>query len=292
MLPVEGEIDWANSQKSKVDAAKPRSKEYILFDESFPGFGVRIFPSGVKSYIFQYRSGKHTRRMAIGKHGIITPHKARAKATELQNMVYDGHDPSVERKQVTECFTVAELCQQYLEEGCGHKKPSTISVDKGRIARHIIPLLGSNLVKDISTDDVEIFMTAIASGKTAADVKTGVKGGRAIVRGGKGTASRTVGLLGGIFTFAIRKGYVNFNPVRGVKKPKDGQRKRFLSGNEFKKTWKFLGDPQGVSVNSNAIPAIKLLLLTGGRKSEILKLKWSFVSFESQYLLLPDSKNG
>jgi len=79
------------------------------------------------------------------------------------------------------------------------------SVDRGRIARHILPLLGNHRVRDLAPPDINRFMRSVAAGKTAGDVRTGVRG-RAITKGGKGTAARTVGLLGGILSFAVSEG--------------------------------------------------------------------------------------
>ena len=277
--------------KSIVDKAKPQKTDYIVWDEGVPGFGVRIYKSGVKSYVFQYRKGKRTRRIALGKHGVLTPSKARSKAIEFWNDVNDGGDPSADRYKLNDQINMSELCDLYLIEGCSHKKPSTLATDKGRISRHIKPLLGSLRASEVSSDDVNKFMNDIISGKTAVDQKTKSRG-RARVTGGKGTASRTVGLLGGIFSFAIQKGLRVDNPVRLVKKPKDRKRERFLSDVELKRLFRFLNEPLDVTLNPNIVPAIKLLLLTGCRKSEILELKWSYIDFENSYLMLPDSKTG
>jgi integrase-like protein len=107
-------------------------------------------------------------------------------------------------------MTVKELCEQYVKDaekglilgkGQRPKKASTLLVDKSRIHRHIIPLLGVRRVKDIAQSDINRFIRDVVSGKTKADIKTKVRG-RAIVRGGAGTAARAVGLLGGILTYA------------------------------------------------------------------------------------------
>lgn len=120
-------------------------------------------------------------------------------------------------------MTVRELCERYLGDaekglilgkGRRPKKQSTLAIDRGRIERHLLPLLGNRRVKDISLSDVNGFVRDIASGKTQADIKTGHRG-RAIVRGGIGTAARTVGLLGGILTYAVDHGVIERNPANG-----------------------------------------------------------------------------
>lgn len=280
-----------NISKSIVDKAKPTTKEYLVQDNVIPGFALRVYPSGTKSYIFQYRFKGRTKKVVIGRYGPMSPYKARQKAVELWNKVNDGGNPSADRNNLSNEISISELCDLYLVEGCSHKKESTLDTDKGRITRHIKPLIGSMRASEVSSDDVDKFMNHVIVGKTAIDKKTKSRG-RARVTGGEGTASRTVGLLGGIFTFAIQKGIRADNPVRSVKKPKDKKRQRFLTQIELKRLFEFLDKPTDLTLNPNAIPAIKLLLLTGCRKSEILSMKWSYIDFENHYLLLPDSKTG
>ena len=146
---------------------------------------------------------------------VLSVDAARKLANLVLADVARGGDPqgaiAAKRKEMS----VRELCDLYLKECMDMKKPSTISTDTGRIDRHIKVLLGRKRVSEISGTDVQRFMREVASGKTAIDVKTKVRG-RVIVKGGKGTASRTVGLLGGIFTFAVKRKIIAANPVIGV----------------------------------------------------------------------------
>ncbi|WP_173088753.1 site-specific integrase [Devosia sp. 1635] len=277
--------------KKTVDAAEAQSKEYIIWDDGFPGFGLRVFPSGKKSYVFQYRATGRTRRIAIGLHGAWTPEKALRRAVKLRDEVNDGKDPSTERHQLAADISVADLCNIYLVEGCGNKKQSTIDTDRRRIARHIRPILGHLPVRSVSKADVELFMKDVIAGRTAGDIKTR-RHGLARVRGGTGTAARTLGLLGAMFTFAIGRQLRADNPVRGVTKPKDRQLDRFLTKEELARLGRVLGAPEGMSLNQSAVTIIKLLALTGCRKSEIVKLRWSEVDFETGSLRLLDSKTG
>ena len=131
--------------------------------------------------------------------GVLTADAARKVASAILADVTKGSDPALERDTKRLEMTVSALCDLYFEEGIETKKASTLATDKGRIERHIKPLLGSRLITEISSADIERFMKDVAKGRTKADVKT-KKRGRAIVEGGKGTAARTVGLLGGIFS--------------------------------------------------------------------------------------------
>ena len=148
------------------------------------------------------------------------------------------------------------------------KKASTIITDKGRIERHIKPLLGKKKVSDVTRADIKRFMQDVANGKTATDVKTGLRG-RAIVRGGKGTASRTVGLLGGIFSYAFDCGLIEVNPVRGIKRYADKRGNRYLSQQELVALGQALRDGLNKGLNPLALSILKLLIFTGARKGEI-----------------------
>lgn len=215
--------------KRCVDAAEPKDTDFFVWDDELPGFGLRVFNSGKRSYLVQYRAGGRTRRVTIGPHGSWTPEEARREARSLLGRIAKGDNPAEEREIDRKTITVTELCQRYFTDA-DHglilgkkrqpKKPSTLLTDRGRVDRHIIPLLGSRLVKDVNTTDVNRFLKDVSAGKTKADKKTR-RYGRAIVRGGRGTASRTTGLLGGIFTYAVMHGIIATNPVRGVRRPAD-----------------------------------------------------------------------
>lgn len=166
----------------------------------------------------------------------------------------------------------------------------TLSSDQGRINRHIIPLLGKMRVKDVTRGDIERFQQSVAEGKTAITEKT--EKSRATVTGGKGVATRTMGLLGGIFTFAVDRGMRADNPVHGVKKFKENRFERFLTSEELKALGKALKKAEKEGENIFAIAAIRLLILTGCRKNEILSLKWKHIDFERSCLRLPNSKTG
>ena len=280
--------------KRAVDAAKPAERDTYLWDADLSGFGLKATPAGRKVYLVQYRLGGRkgrTRRVTIGRHGSPwTPESARNEAKRLLGEVGAGRDPAEERTQTRGDLTIAELCDRYIAEGCATKKPSTVMSDKGRIECHIKPLLGRRKVTSISRPDVTRFLQDVASGKAATDLKT--ESGQPRVKGGKGVATRTVGLLGGIFTFAVEIGLRPDNPVRGVKRFKDKKFERFLSPSELAQLGDALSMAQQDGENPFAIAAIRLLVLTGARKSEILTLKWEHVDTERGCLRLPDSKTG
>lgn len=279
--------------KRVVESATASGSDSLLYDTVVRGFGARVGRGGSKSYFVEYRlPGRVRRRFTIGPHGSPwTVETARAEALRILGLATDGEDPMRRRQDERRAMSVAALCDVYLSDGCEMKKASTIAVDVGRIERHIKPLLGKRPARDVTKLDIERFMRDVAAGKTATDTRTRPRG-RARVRGGKGTASRTLGLLGGIFTFAIELGVREDNPVRGVKRYPGRKFERFLSGDEFRRLGVALALAENAGENLFAIQAVRLLIYTGCRKSEVLTLRWPFVDAEHRCLNLPDSKTG
>ena len=222
---------------------------------------------------------------------VLSVDAARKLANLILADVAHGKDPQGDISAKRNEQTVADLCDLYLKEATDLKKESTIATDRGRIERHIKPLLGRKLVSEVETADIQKFMREVAAGKTAVDVKTRTRG-RAMVTGGKGTASRTVGLLGGIFTYAVKRRIVAVNPVRGVERYPDQVGQRFLSEHELTKLGTALTELENEGANKAAIAILRLLTFTGARKSEITRLKWDEVDFNLSCLRLKDSKTG
>lgn len=283
--------------KRVVDAVQPGDRDQFVWDSETKGFGLKVTPKRRRVYVLQTSLNGRLRRFTIGPHGSPwTPDGARKEALRLLVMIAQGKDPTDERPSAIRDVTVGQLSDLYLREGCEKKKPSTVAVETGLIERHIKPCLGKRPVRAVTRADVERFMSDIAAGKTAADVKTGPRG-RAIVTGGKGTANRTTDLLSSIMGFAVRRDIRPDNPVRGVKRYASKPRDRFLSSSEIAKLGEVLTraetsvDPT-TSENPYAIAALRLLMLTGCRKTEVLSLRWEWVDFDRAVLRLLDSKTG
>jgi len=287
--------------KRVVDAAEARDKDYFIWDDDLPGFGLRVFASGKRSYLIQYRALGRSRRYTIGPHGVWTPELARQEAKAQLGRIARGENPAEERQLDHQALTVKELCDLYLADlDAGlilgkrnqPKKKSTIITDKGRIHRHIVPLIGTRRVKDLTKTDINKVLKDIQAGKTAVNVKTKKKRGRAIVRGGAGTAARTIGLLGGILTYAVDAGIIDANPANGVRKPKDNSRERRLSEAEFRTLGRILRDASAGGQYAMCAEIVRQIALTGCRRSEIIKLRWTDVDFDGSCLRLSDSKEG
>lgn len=291
----------AKLTKRVIDAAELREKDYVIWDDDLPGFGLRVFASGKRSYLIQYRSAGRSRRYTIGLHGVWTPELARKEAKVQLGRVAQGDNPAEERQLDHKAITVKELCDLYLNDlkaglilgkGGRPKKATTIVTDTGRIHRHIVPLIGTRRVKDLSKADINKVLKDIMAGKTRVSVKTKKLRGKAIVRGGAGTATRTVGLLGGILTYAVEAGIIDRNPAHGIRKPKDNVRNRRLTEAEYRTLGKILRNAADDEKYQMTVDIIRQIALTGCRRTEMIKLQWAEADTGASCLRLVDSKEG
>lgn len=287
--------------KRAVDAIHPdpAGAEVFVWDEgdgALKGFGVRMMPTGRASYLVQYRTRQgRTRRLALGRVGVLTPEEARRLARAILDRVAHGEDPSADRRQARKALTVAELADLYLCEGPAqkpNKKASSWKTDRSNIERHVKPLLGKKAIAALVSADIARFQADVAAGRNRADVKTKSRG-RAIVAGGRGTAARSLAVLAAMLQFAVGQKLLAASPAKGVPLLKSGKRERFLSELELARLADALAAMEAERrLSGSAAAAIRLLLFTGCRKSEILTLCWDWIDLERRCLRLPDSKTG
>ena len=273
-----------------------------LWDSSLPGFGARRQRGAAIAYVLKYRTAEGRQRwFTIGQHGAPwTPESARQQARQLLGDVARKVDPATEKRAARKAHTVSELCDLYFADATAGrlmtrrrspKKPSTLATDFGRIERHIKPLLGRRTVGAVTREDVEAFMHDVAAGKTASKTKTKPRG-LARVRGGRGTATRTIGLLGAIFGYAVRHRMRPNNPVHGVIRFADGKRERRLSDDEYQMLGEALRKAAAASVWPAAVAAARFLSLTGWRSGEALGLRLHEVDLVRRTATLADTKTG
>lgn len=283
----------------EIRALKPGE---TIWDATVAGFGARRQRSSAISYMVIYRTdGGRQRWFTIGRHGSPwTPDTAREEARRLLGDVARRQDPAAAKKAIRNALTVSELCHAYLSDAeKGRvltrrrlaKKASTLAFDRGRIERHIEPLLGRLAVSAVTHEDVERFMHDVADGKTAAKIKTG-KYGLANVRGGKATAARTVGLLGAIFAYAVKHRLRPDNPAHGISRYADTKRERRLTDEEYKALHLGLLESHKAGVWPWAIGLVRFLALTGWRSGEALGLQWSELNLVRRTATLADTKTG
>ncbi len=280
--------------KSRVDAMKPGEQ---VWDADIAGFGI-VANKNSKTYKLKYMFQGRQRMMSLGKHGApLTVDQARKKAIACLGELHSGKDPAT--ASATRGMRMSELCEKFLVEHARPlKKRSSVHMDELNIRNHVLPLIGDRRVIDVSTADIERFKLAIRDGKTAPDDKNAhrknPKGG-SVVQGGEYVANRCLALLSKMFSLAERWELrdKNTNPVQGVERFKEHRHERFLTSEELVRLADILSEAERTKTeNLFVIAAIRLLILTGARLSEILTLKWSMVDFERRMLRLPDSKTG
>jgi integrase len=146
-------------------------------------------------------------------------------------------------------------------------------------------------VKTVRRGDIDCFMHDVAAGKTATKEKTKPRG-LSVVRGGRGVAGRTVGLLGAIFTYAVRQGLRTDNPIHGVVKFAEGRRQRRLTDDEYRMLGMALSKAGQENIWKPAIAATRLMIITGWRRGEVLGLRWAEVDLPRRTARLTDTKTG
>ena len=294
-----GDRLMARLTKRIVDSLKSEeNKDVFVWDSEIRGLGVRLKPSGTKTFFVQYRNqARRTRRLVVGQYGVLTVEQARALAREHLTSVIKGEDPSAERNAMQNACTVQDLCKWYLREAESGRllsrrrrplKESSIKMDRSCINTHIYPLLGNRVISGLMRADIERMQAEIVAGKTAK--KRVGRGGN--TTGGQGAAFRTVTMLHAIFEHGIRMGIIDANPAKGIRKVSSHRRDRRLSEREIIHFGRTLELMEVEGESSVGIAVIKFILLTGFRRMEALSLEVSWLDSDIRCVRFPDTKTG
>ena len=254
-------------------------KDTVFWDSELSGFGIRVYPTGSKHYVVQTRAGgKAGKRVTVGRHGIVTAEEARRRAALIIARIKAGVDPVPEPSAFASARgpTVGELARQWLEEHVAVRcKPKTVSHYTLIVESHVMPALGK--VPALALDHARV-----------AELHHSLRDTPVM-------ANQTVDVLSRIWNAAEDWGLLPeaSNPCRLVGRNRERKRERFLSEEEFRRLGKALAEAETRGgVSAHAVAAIRLLLLTGCRKNEILTLKWKDVDLDACELKLSDSKTG
>ncbi|MBF0325827.1 MAG: tyrosine-type recombinase/integrase [Alphaproteobacteria bacterium] len=248
----------AKLTKRIVEALElPTGKDVLLWDDEVPGFGLRVKASGTKSYIIQYRAAGQSRRLTLGRHGILTAEEARTMAKIELAKVAKGDDPAMVRKDNRQAPNMRELAADYMERhAIPKKRPTSVRDDRSMLDKLILPRLGARRVRDVGRRDVEALVLSLRTTPYQ--------------------ANRVRALLSKMFSLAVGWNWRSDNPVKGVEKFGEEKRDRWLKDDELVRLFAVLD----AHANQRAANAVRLLLLTGARRSEVLKATWDQFDFE------------
>lgn len=261
-----------------VSAAKAEpDKDVVLWDDDMPGFGLRIKPSGVKSYIIQYRNAaRQSRRYTLGRASVLTAEQARSLAKSKLADVTRGSDPAAEREGSIREPTVRELAERFDREHIGRKtKPNTAREYRRVLIDVIVPALGSRRVSSITRREVEDLHDRLIETPSH--------------------ANKVLAVISKMMTLAEKWEYRSpaTNPCRFIEKFPENKRQRYLSTDEFGRLGAALREMEDSGEITPFVALLfSLVVHTGCRVSEILTLRWGYVDLEYGLLNLPDSKTG
>lgn len=266
----------AKLTKRTVEALEPADKDYFVWDGELSGLGIRIFPTGRKQFVLQYRYGRTSRRMSLGRFGAITPDQARGLALEAMVKLRQDVDPMVEKRAKRTALTVRELADRFDEEHIAvHLKASTAKEYRRNLKLFILPAIGHLRIVDVTRADIAKYHHDW--------------------RHRPYQANRNLEIISKMFNLAELWGLRpdGTNPRRHIKKYPEKKRERYFSSAELQAIGRVLGEMEEERIElPSAIAAVRLLLFTGCRLGEIMTLRWDHVDLPSKLLRLPDSKTG
>ena len=263
--------------KRVIDDARYQGKGgCYLWDTDIRGFGLRIYPSGRKSFVVTYHHRGKQRFYTLGLFGVLTLHEARTEALETLALARKGEDPSGQRIAERRSPTMTDLADRHINEHATiNNKPRSVKRARQLWDRCVLPRLGKRRVSDIRRSDIAQLITDMSDTKAM--------------------ANKVISLLSKAFNLAEVWGWrpEGTNPCRHIKRYKEESRERYLSASELQRLGETLvALEQEGKVLPQVIAAIRLLVLTGCRSAEILGLRWEEVDFERKCLELKDSKTG
>ena len=298
--------------RKAVSGIEPSDKPITYYDTEVRGFGLKVLPTGSRAWILEYRPGAggrgvNKKRMKLGTPATHSPEEARDEAARTLARVTLGGDPSAARSQERASLTLGDVVDAYMRDHVTSKRKAKTETEyKIVIERHIKPAIGNMRASMVAPADVARMQSAIVRGK------------RRNGNTGRTIANRALAVLSAAFNWAQGVALVpdGHNPTKRVERFKEQRKERFLTSDELSALGDALVEAETVGIpydvdakkpraknapkpenrrtvhGPHAVAAIRLLLLTGARKREILDLRWADVDFGRGLLFLGDSKTG
>jgi integrase len=236
--------------KLAVEQIPAQGAEVVVWDTALPGFGVRVKPTGLRSYIIQYRDRTTgaSKRMTIGLHGaLLTFDQAKKHARGILADALRGQDPVGERRAVRKAPNMADLASDYLERHAVPKKrPKSVRDDRAMLENVILPAVGTKKVASIERRDIESMHLRLSDRPYQ--------------------ANRVLALISKMLNLAVEWGWRRDNPARGIQRYREEKRDRWLTDEELSHLVRVLEDHP----NTRAANAVRPQLLTGARMGEVL----------------------
>ena len=261
-----------------VEALPAPYREIVFWDRELPGFGLRVHPSGSKVYMVHKRAGGKSRRVTIGRHGVWSLDAARREAGGIIASLNKGETPARPGAENGSASgpTIAELAEQYMAEHVSVRcKPTTARSCRHIFDKYLLSQFGRKRLGEITPEQVAALHYRLREKAT--------------------TANQVIGLLSRLFHKAAKSGYApeGGNPCRFIKKYPTRSCERFLSEREFLRLGTVLDELEANGkISTTAAAGLRLLMLTGCRRNEILTLWWEDVDLEHDEIRLRDAKTG
>ncbi len=264
----------------RVQSLKPKATRYEVWDPAAAGFGVRVTPKGIKSFVYLYRFEGLARRMTIGRYPQLSLSKARLKYASAKAALDDkGIDPGrglVEGRAASRIApTVIQLVDEYIEKWAMPRKRSW-KEDKRLLAYDVIPILGRKKAAEVTRRDIRLLLDGI------------------IDRGAPITANRVLAVVRKMFRFAVSRDIVPNNPCEAVEAPaKEASRDRVLSEPEIQTLWQSLNSKK-LKMTEPVRMSLRMILVTGQRKGEVVSARWDEMDLAAGWWTIPGekAKNG
>ena len=247
-----------------IRAIAPSNKDKVYWDDSITGLGLKITKNNSKSFFLRYVINRKERKIKIGNYPDINYTAAKEIAYSLKGDIAKGQDPHEVKKAAYDCLTFKEFSEEFLKAKEKSLKPRTLKDYKTSfLGKYLLPKFGNYRLNEINKKDVEILHSSFSK----------------IPRMG----NRCLQLLCVMFNVAISWEIIDKNPAKGIKKFTEHKRERYLSTDEINKLRQTLDSDEN-QINANAI---RLILLTGSRKSEVLSARWQDFDFENNLWIKP-----
>ncbi len=257
----------AKLTKSLVESIQPTDHDQVVWDTALPGFGIRVKPTGVRSYVVQYRNRitGQSKRKTLGQHGpLLTFDKARKRARVILSEVLKGGDPVSQSQAARRAPTMADLVADYLDRhAIPKKRPNSVRNDRLMLENIILPRFKSKKVEAVGRRDIESL--------------------HVVMKDHPYQANRVLALLSKMFSLAVQWEWRADNPAKGIERYDEEKRERWLNDDELVRLLRVLAEHP----NQRAANAVLLQLLTGARIGEALRVEWADIDFERGLWIKP-----